>query len=210
MIDTDAYMDWLLKKAKGAGCAIILRKVIGALNEQEEQLRKEFNADVIINCAGLGARELANDPMWPLRGALVRLRNENGATPSITQAHCMSHDGVSADPYFIFIVPRGRNLVLVGGMAEANEWNLDITLENYPRYRTMFDRCLEFMPALRHLAIDSEEPGRVGLRPVRNGNMRLEREGGTRVIHNYGHGGSGVTFSWGSAHVVAQIAHALV
>jgi D-amino-acid oxidase len=138
------------------------------------------------------------------------LRNENGATPSITQAHCMSHDGVSADPYFIFIVPRGRNLVLVGGMAEANEWNLDITLENYPRYRTMFDRCLEFMPALRHLAIDSEEPGRVGLRPVRNGNMRLEREGGTRVIHNYGHGGSGVTFSWGCAQEVAQIAQALV
>ncbi len=210
MVDTDTYMDWLLNQAKAAGCAIVRRKLNGALREQELTLTREFNADVIVNCAGLGARELANDQMWPLRGALVRLRNENGATPCISQAHCMSHDGISADPYFIFILPRGRNMLLVGGMAEPNEWNLDITLENYPPFRTMFDRCLEFLPALRKLPIDPDEPGRVGLRPVRKENMRLELEQGTRIIHNYGHGGSGVTFSWGCAREVAQIAESLV
>jgi D-amino-acid oxidase len=209
MVDTDTYMDWLLTKVKAAGCAIVLRKLTGALTEQELRLRNEFCADVIVNCAGLGARELAKDPMWPLRGALVRLRNENGVTPCITQAHCMSHDGVSPDPYFIFILPRGRNMLLAGGMAEPNEWNLDINLENYRPVQTMFDRCLEFLPALKNLPIDEEEPVRVGLRPVRRENMRLELEPGTRIIHNYGHGGSGVTFSWGCAEEVAQIARSL-
>ena len=210
MVDTDVYMEWLLKEVKRAGCAIVLRKVTGALNERELELRREFNADLIINCAGLGARELANDVVWPLRGALVRLRNGNCGTPLITQAHCVSHDGVSSEPHFIFILPRGRNMLLVGGLAEANEWNLDITLENHPPFRTMFDRCLEFLPALRGLQIDPDEPVRIGLRPVRKENVRLAFEPGTRIIHNYGHGGSGVTFSWGCAGEVVRMAEALM
>ena len=52
--------------------------------------------------------------------------------------------------------------------------------------------------------IDLLEPVRVGLRPLRPANVRLERETGTRIIHNYGHGGSGVTFSWGCAEEVAE------
>jgi D-amino-acid oxidase len=34
----------------------------------------------------------------------------------------------------------------------------------------------------------------------------LEQEPGTDIIHNYGHGGSGVTLSWGCAKEVVQIA----
>jgi D-amino-acid oxidase len=46
-----------------------------------------------------------------------------------------------------------------------------------------------------------------GLRPVRS-TVRLEREelgGGRVVIHNYGHGGAGVTLSWGCAAEVATL-----
>jgi D-amino-acid oxidase len=42
---------------------------------------------------------------------------------------------------------------------------------------------------------------RVGLRPVRDG-VRFEVEtisGGRHLVHNYGHGGAGVTLSWGCA-----------
>ncbi len=41
----------------------------------------------------------------------------------------------------------------------------------------------------------------VGLRPYRPQGFRVEREniGGKIVIHNYGHGGGGMTLSWGSA-----------
>ena len=44
---------------------------------------------------------------------------------------------------------------------------------------------------------------KVGLRPFRRGGVRLEVEG--RVIHNYGHGGSGFTVSWGCAEEVAAL-----
>lgn len=46
-----------------------------------------------------------------------------------------------------------------------------------------------------------------GQRPSRKGGIRLELEIGpkAKVIHNYGHGGSGVTLSWGCASDVANI-----
>lgn len=47
-----------------------------------------------------------------------------------------------------------------------------------------------------------------GLRPCRRGGLRLEldRVGHTPVIHNYGHGGCGVTLSLGCAQVVGELA----
>jgi len=35
--------------------------------------------------------------------------------------------------------------------------------------------------------------------------VRLEREPGSRIVHNVGHGGSGVTFSWGCAAEVGDM-----
>lgn len=49
----------------------------------------------------------------------------------------------------------------------------------------------------------------VGLRPYRNGGVRLEderMENGLNVIHCYGHSGSGVTMSWGCARDVVELA----
>ena len=66
----------------------------------------------------------------------------------------------------------------------------------------MYRRCLEFMPVLAQAEIDPHEPVRAGLRPLRNGNVCLEREDATNVVHNYGHGGSGFSFSWGCAREV--------
>ena len=46
----------------------------------------------------------------------------------------------------------------------------------------------------------------VGLRPSRS-EVRLESEkvDGTLIIHNYGHGGAGVTLSWGCADEVTRM-----
>jgi D-amino-acid oxidase len=46
-----------------------------------------------------------------------------------------------------------------------------------------------------------------GVRPFRAGGVRLERErlGDKTIVHNYGHGGAGVTLSWGSAEEVADL-----
>ena len=45
---------------------------------------------------------------------------------------------------------------------------------------------------------------------VRDRNVRVEAEPRTRIVHNYGHGGSGVTLSWGCATEVADLVERLV
>jgi D-amino-acid oxidase len=204
MIDTDIYMRWLLGQARQAGCQIVERQVTGDLREQALELLAEHGADAIVHCSGLGAKELTERCVYPVRGALVRVRNDGKAMPRITEAHCISHSPSDDGPGFLFIVPRGDDMLVLGGLAEVDEWNLDVGLHNHDAIRKMHQRCLEFFPSLRTAEIDAAEPVRVGLRPFRRGGVRVEAEPGTRIVHNYGHGGSGVTLSWGCALEVAE------
>jgi D-amino-acid oxidase len=209
MIDTDVYLAWLLARVREAGCRVDQRRIIGPLAGQEASLRREYHADVIVNCAGLGAAELASDHVYPLRGALVRVCNDGRAMPRVTEAHCVAADE-AGQREFVFILPRGNETLLLGGIAEPDEWRVDIGLENHEPVRRMLARCVEFLPVLKDAEIDEAEPVRVGLRPVRRQNVRLEQEPGTRVIHNYGHGGSGVTLSWGCAMEVVEMAERML
>jgi D-amino-acid oxidase len=122
--------------------------------------------------------------------------------PKVDEAHCVPHPEGSTEQDMVFIVPRGENMLLMGGLTEEDEWSLDIGLHNHQPVRDMYRRCLDFMPVLAQAELDPNEPVRVGLRPVRNGNVCLEQEPGTHIVHNYGHGGSGFSFSYGCAHEV--------
>ena len=214
MVDTDVYMRWLLKEVSLAGCDVRQMKISGCLVDEEERLKREFDVDVIVNCTGLGARELANDNMYPLRGALIRVNNDGRTMPRVTKAHCVSYDESKAAQNMIFIVPRGKDMLLIGGLAEPDEWDKAISLDNYPPIRDMLKRCINFLPILKDAEIDSIESVRVGLRPLRREkqDVRLEqeRQRGTCIIHNYGHGGSGVTLSWGCAMEVVEITEKLL
>ncbi len=203
MIDTDAYMRWLLEAVRAAGCGIVQRKVSGNLLEQASTLRREFDAAILVNCAGLGARALGDASVFPLRGALVRIRNDGKRMPRLSEAHCVADDGPGR---FVFVVPRGEDMMVLGGLAEPEEWGLDVGLHNYEPIRQMYQRCVEFLPALAAAQIDPSEQVRVGLRPFRAGGARLEVDkSDSRIVHNYGHGGSGITLSWGCAAEVANL-----
>ena len=56
---------------------------------------------------------------------------------------------------------------------------------------------------------DPDAPGAciAGVRPYRNGSYRLDAEtaSGKFIVHNYGHGGAGITLSWGCAAKVRDI-----
>jgi D-amino-acid oxidase len=210
MIDTDAYLQWLLAEVLRAGCKVIEETVVGPLRDQEARLLCRYGANAIVNCAGLGARELTGDQIIPLRGALIRVRNDGVAMPRIAEAHCVSQNGSRDDRGFIFIVPRGNDMLVLGGMAEPDEWNVNIDLTNHEPVRDIFRRCVEFLPALRGAIVDAAEPVRVGLRPFRRQGVRLEFEAETRIIHNYGHGGSGVTYSWGCGLDVVKLVTGLL
>jgi D-amino-acid oxidase len=205
MVDTDRYMQWLLRQVRKEGCRVVEGKISGRLSDQATSLTKEFGAEAIVNCGGLGSRELTAEPMYPLRGALVRVKNDGRAMPRITDAHCVSLDHTSQETSFVFIVPRGEDMLVLGGLAEPDEWDLEIGLHNYEPVRQMYQRCVQFMPRLGKAEIDAAEPVRVGLRPMRSPGIRLEAEPRARIVHNYGHGGSGVTFSWGCALEVVDL-----
>ena len=204
MVDTDTYMSWLLHQLQAAGCVVLTQRIDGNLRAQEDQLKRRFGVDAIVNCSGLGARELAqDDDVYPLRGALIRVKNDGNCTPRISESHSVPQE-TESEPGMVFIIPRGKNMLLLGGLAEPDEWSTAITLEHYAPIRGMLQRCIDFLPVLKQACIDQEEPVRIGLRPLRRGNVRLEVEEGTQIIHNYGHGGAGVTFSWGCAQEVAE------
>jgi D-amino-acid oxidase len=100
-----------------------------------------------------------------------------------------------------YIVPRGEDCIL-GGTAEDGEWD---TTPDPTVGEGILRRCAELEPRLLGAQVLEH---RVGLRPGRPA-IRLEAEhfrDGTRVIHCYGHGGSGVTLSWGCADEVAELA----
>jgi len=179
----------------------------GDLVAKADSYLDAFEADAIINCTGLGALSLTGESMYPLRGALVYAHNDGRSMPRITSAHAMSYDESIGGQNMVFIVPRGRDLVVLGGLVEPGEWGTDLTLENYQPIRDMLRRCQEFLPVLRDATLVANGTVRTGLRPARSRGVRLEHQRGTRIIHNVGHGGSGVSFSWGCAgEVVALLA----
>lgn len=65
-------------------------------------------------------------------------------------------------------------------------------------------RCAEVEPRLAQARVLG---GRVGARPTRI-KVRVDADllvEGTLVVHNYGHGGAGVTLSWGCAENVLTL-----
>ncbi len=210
MVETDRYLSWLHRQARSAGCTLRLRRICGELRSQEQQLRQEFAADLIVNCTGLGAYELAGDKdLCPHRGAVIRIDNTGEVMPRITAAHCVANDPSTDHQDMIFIVPRGDDRLLLGGLVEPDEWGTDVGLDYVP-IRDLLRRNVEFLPILADAKLDPADPIRVGLRPFRGQSVRLEHEPGTGIIHNYGHGGAGVSLSWGCAEHVAQLVSQLL
>jgi D-amino-acid oxidase len=142
-------------------------------------------ADLVVNCSGLGARLLGSDrSVVPVRGQVVYVE-QFGLDRWWLDA---------AGP--TYVVPRSRDIV-VGGTDEEGEWSRTPDPE---AAREILARGARLVPSLRNARVLRHK---VGLRPVRPA-VRLKREG--EVIHGYGHGGSGVTLSWGVADEVVALA----
>ncbi|CAM4457379.1 D-amino acid dehydrogenase small subunit [Mycobacterium basiliense] len=210
-IDTDWYLVWLAREAKAAGVVADRRRIRGPLIEQEQRLCAEYGAQLIVNCAGLGARELAQDEtVDPHRGAFLWVVNDGTRQSRVTAAHVLESDAGSDGQNVLSIVPRGADRLLLGGLVEPGQHDTELDLTGYPPLQEIFDRCIEFLPALRGSQPDALCPVQVGLRPFRRDGARVEAQPGSRIVHNYGHGGDGVTLSWGCAQEVADLAYGML
>ncbi|GJE92682.1 FAD dependent oxidoreductase [Phanerochaete sordida] len=214
VVDTDAYMVWLRSVVEAKSGKFVTHHIQGDLLEQEDALLRVFGADYIIDATGLGAFEAAGDrTVYPLRGALIRIVNDGTKFPKVNEALVVAHDYAKRDDDggIVFIVPRNDKILILGGIAQANEGKLDLTVDS-PEMKRMRDRCNRFVPGLELAEVDPVSPVVQGLRPVRGENVRVERElrkkadgSLSKIVHSYGQGGSGFTLSFGCAGDVVDL-----
>ncbi|KAJ7171362.1 hypothetical protein C8R46DRAFT_895626 [Mycena filopes] len=208
VIDTDQAMVWLTDLVERKGARYVTETITGDLLTGEDALRARFTADVIVNCTGLGAESLAGDAsVYPIRGGLIRVINDGVDFPKVEAALTITADAVHSTNEIIFLVPRNDNILLIGGITEPHKNTLDLTLDS-PIIQRMRARCEGLLPGLDRARLDPDYPLAQGLRPFRGQNVRVERElrrPGSRVVHSYGHGGSGWSLSFGCAADVAKL-----
>lgn len=184
-VDTSIHLHYLMQKLQASGGQIVQRTVTDLA-----EAFAQFN--VVINCSGLGARELVHDTdIHAARGQVVRVKH-NGFRLSITD-----------ERWPAYIIPRINDIVLGGTYEEYNEDTTIVSRETEDILR----HCAALAPEFAAIMPDDIIGVACGLRPVRSA-IRLEVEHMVEdrfVVHNYGHGGSGITLSWGCAAEVGRL-----
>lgn len=167
-----------------AGDGTLEQRGVSSLAELQNE------TSLLVNCTGVGARELARDQrVYPMRGQTMLID-----APDITLGY-MNHDRVD------HIFPRSDG-VLIGGIKRDDDWNRQVDADDSA---DILERTSKIEPGIAEARALRQF---VGLRPGRD-EVRLEAEqlsGSCRVIHNYGHGSVGYTLSWGCAEEVLALA----
>jgi D-amino-acid oxidase len=184
LMDTTIYLDYLADR---------FREASGEINanvrfEKLEDVDASF--ELVINCAGIGVRELVQDAeVEPHRGQVAIMPRIEGLSCAI----------VCDDEPLMYAIPRTNDCVFGG----TNEVSDNLAADPATTVQIVAECC--------HV-LNIDEPRviaeRVGLRPFRKSGLRLERDrlrDGRTVIHNYGHGGAGFTLSWGCAREVLDM-----
>lgn len=186
--EMDVYLGYLVDRLERSG---------GTLTRH--WLAKLPSDGVVVNATGLASRAMADDTsLHPVRGQVVRLA-QTGVEEWLLES--------SDERRPLYVVPREHDVV-VGGTAEPEAWDLR---PDPAVARAVLDRATALVPALRGADVLGH---RVGLRParpaVRLESVRHEHGGTGGVVHCYGHGGAGVTLSWGCADDVLSEVEALL
>lgn len=185
LIDMPVYLEYLAARLARSGVNI---EPIPRLTSLSEVM---CEAPRVVNCTGLGARTLAPDgDVTPVRGQLLVVEN-----PGVEEFFQDNVDG----PDMTCVFPHGDYVVL-GGVAVPG--NTDLEADPVVAEQIL-ERCVKIEPRLAEASVVGH---RVGLRPQRS-EVRVEPDprAPARLVHNYGHGGSGVTLSWGCAREVARL-----
>lgn len=182
LVTMQAYLPWLVAACSRLGVTTQRRHVdrIG-----------DVDADLVVVAAGLRSGSLTGDSdLAPVRGQVARVANPGLSRWVVDDRP----DGTT------YVLPHG-DVVVCGGTDEEGEWD---TSPDADVERAILTRCAVLVPELARAEVVSRA---VGLRPGAP-SVRLDRH----VIHErdvvtcYGHGGAGVTLSWGCAEEVARLA----
>ncbi|MEU9124831.1 FAD-dependent oxidoreductase [Streptomyces sp. NPDC048506] len=186
LVDMPTHLRYLERRLTAAG-GIVERRTVTSTGQADGV------AAVVVNCSGLGARELVPDPdVHPVQGQLVIVEN-----PGVEEWFVAAAPGASDTTYAL---PQPYGLVL-GGTAREGDWSRE---PDPAVAEAIVARCARHYPELARARVLAHK---VGLRPARP-EVRLTAErlsGGTWWVHNYGHGGAGATVAWGCADEVVRL-----
>lgn len=205
-VEMPEYVPNLYKTYKNLGGKVVKEKV-------SENDIKNNDYEYSINCTGYWSRELFNDKsMKAKRGHIVKyeyrkLRNYLGDNFAYT------YEPDDCDSVYMY--SRNDN-ILFGGTKQpgtpdpdSEEWNgeksrITIRIDGKEVPKRVIEVNEEILGNYLNIDFDRENYNiTYGYRPYREKGIRIEKDGD--IIHNYGHGGSGVTLSWSSAKEVYEI-----
>lgn len=200
-IDMMRLVPWLRGQVLGAGGVIIARDV-----ESFESVFQRGHR-TIVHCAGVGAMKLASDPLVkPMHGQVVHVPN------SVGLEHSIHDDAPGGIVTYIF---RYQDRLVIGGTFDHATVDRGTDDESI---HAMLDRARHLLRvdgvANAELLGDRIIQARSALRPTRGAgsvceDLRLEREereGGTAIVHHYGHGRAGATLALATAGEAADLA----
>ncbi|MEV4439918.1 FAD-dependent oxidoreductase [Streptomyces sp. NPDC049577] len=188
LVDMPAHLRHLQHRLGAAGGTVTFRTL-------SSLAQATAAAPVVVNCTGLGARDLVPDPLvHPVQGQLVVVEN-----PGVREWFVEADGADEGRAEILHVFPQPYGLVL-GGTARPHVWD---RTPSPATAQSIIARCSRVHPAVGEARVLAH---RVGLRPARSV-VRLEAEGS--VVHNYGHGGAGVTVAWGCAERAAELVEAL-
>lgn len=187
LVDMPLHLDYLLTRLRAAGGTLTIRRLT-SLGQASADPRA-----VIVNCSGIGARQLVPDvEVFPIRGYHVVATN-----PGLREFL----EADTGDPVGLLAIYPHRDHVILGGTAEREVWDRE---RDDAIAAAIIERCARLEPRLAEASIIEH---RVGLRPTRAAiRVGAERSAiGRLIVHNYGHGGAGVSLGWGCAEEVASL-----
>ena len=219
------YMQQLYALYQASGGRIVQKKIVKKNIEQ-------LPGDVLINCSGTGTIALFDDNADHalIRGHLIHVKNKAPVWGAENQVYSYNYtsdpevystpQGAPADVYFY---PVNGKWVVGGsrqpgqldnnGLWHGKQHSDTITVSNVDIPRQIIELNNQILSNTYGLSIDKDEPDievHMGYRYTRKNadkGLRLDTDEAfsKKVIHNYGHGGAGVTLSWGCALQILEM-----
>ncbi len=184
LIETQIFLPWLQMQLKKHGVQFHEKEI-----HNFDAVKNDY--DAVVNCSGLGSRELCNDK------ELMAVRGQVGLLSPKKELNIFLD---TEKP--LYVVPR-KDAIIIGGTYEDG---IEIETTESSIIKKLLNNAYYVFPDLRKQQFIGSWSG---IRPYRL-NVRVEIEHNTNIIHNYGHGGSGFTLAFGCAEEVVRLIKEIV
>lgn len=194
-INTALYLPYLTSQCLANGVHV-RRGIAKHISDATSLHHTGQPAELVVNCTGLSSLFLGgveDKNLYPARGQIVLVRNDPGFMGSTSGT-----DDGSDEATYIMHRAAGGGCVL-GGCLQADSWesqpdpNLAIRI-----MQRAIKLCPKLVPEGKGIEALSIIRHAVGLRPMRKGGIRIEKDSikgidgkPIKVVHSFGHGGYG-------------------